>query len=71
MAAELEALLAQVNAQLEDHEVLDCLVVVKDTWTIDSGLLTPTMKIRRGPIEERYADRGEAWCDSGRKVIFE
>ena len=71
LAAELQALLAQVNEQLEDHEVLDCLVVVKDPWTIDGGLLTPTMKIRRDPIETRYAGRGEAWCDSGQRVIFE
>jgi long-subunit acyl-CoA synthetase (AMP-forming) len=71
LVVELEALLDQVNAQLEDHEHLDCLVVVKDPWTIDDGLLTPTMKIRRTLIEERYVERAEVWCGSRQKVIFE
>jgi long-subunit acyl-CoA synthetase (AMP-forming) len=71
LASQLEGLLAQVNAQLEDHEHLDCLVVVKDPWTIESGLLTPTLKIRRSMIEDRYVDRAEAWCSSGQKVNFE
>jgi long-chain acyl-CoA synthetase len=71
LAVELQELLDQVNAQLEDHEQLDCLVVVKDPWTIDGGLLTPTMKIRRTQIEERYVERAETWCGSRQKVIFE
>lgn len=71
LVSELECLLEQVNQKLEDHERLDCLVVVKEPWTIESGLLTPTMKIRRAAIEERYADIVEAWCSSGHKVHFE
>lgn len=71
LVAELENLLNQVNDQFEDHERLDFLVVVKDPWTIEDGLLTPTMKIRRSVIEEHYVDRTEAWSESEQRVIFE
>jgi len=71
LVSELENLLNQVNDQFEDHERLDFLVVVKDPWTIEGGLLTPTLKIRRSVIEEHYIDRAEAWCASEQRVIFE
>ena len=71
LVAQLEDLLTRVNEQLEDHERLDCLIVVKDPWTVDNGLLTPTLKICRSPIEQRYAGKAEAWCASDSKVIFE
>ncbi|HEY1075163.1 MAG TPA: AMP-binding protein, partial [Fontimonas sp.] len=53
--AELEALLDEVNAALEDHEKLGFIVIVKTPWTMENGTLTPTMKIRRSVIEARYA----------------
>ena len=71
LVSELENLLNQVNDQFEDHERLDFLVVVKNPWTIEDGLLTPTMKIRRSVIEERYAAQTDAWSAIGQRVIFE
>ncbi|MNE33635.1 Long-chain-fatty-acid--CoA ligase FadD15 [compost metagenome] len=71
LVSELENLLNQVNDQFEDHERLDFLVVVKNPWTIEDGLLTPTMKIRRSVIEERYAAQTDTWSAIGQRVIFE
>jgi len=68
---ELAALVDTVNASLEDHERIEYLVVVKDPWTIDSGLLTPTMKLRRSVIEERYLAGTAQWRSQRRKVIWE
>lgn len=50
----LEATLNKVNGQLESHQKLDCLIVAKDSWTIDNQFLTPTLKIRRLALEEHY-----------------
>jgi long-chain acyl-CoA synthetase len=61
----------EVNATLEPHEKIGKLVVLDDTWTIDNGLLTPTLKVKAAAIEDHYADliaeqaqeRGEiAWA---------
>ena len=54
---ELRQLLHSVNAALEDHERLSCLVVVQGPWTVANGLLTPTLKIRRERIEAHYLER--------------
>ncbi|MES2886047.1 MAG: AMP-binding protein, partial [Pseudomonadota bacterium] len=50
LIAEMEA----VNATLEPHEAIAKVVVVKDAWTIDNNLMTPTMKVKRNEIENRY-----------------
>jgi len=43
-----------VNGPLEAHEQIAKIVVVKDVWTIDNGLMTPTMKVKRNEVESRY-----------------
>lgn len=71
LKAELEALLDGVNAGLEAHERLSYVVVARDSWTIENGFLTPTLKIKRDIIENRYLANAEAWLASGQAVIFE
>ncbi|MFC5694724.1 AMP-binding protein [Pseudomonas sp. GCM10022186] len=71
LKAELEALLDSVNAGLEAHERLSYAVVVRDSWSIENGFLTPTLKIKRDVIENRYLGNAEAWLESGQAIIFE
>ena len=47
VAASLEKTLHVVNENLDSHEKLSKIVIVKDEWTIDNKMLTPTMKIKR------------------------
>ncbi|HNJ85381.1 MAG TPA: AMP-binding acetyl-CoA synthetase, partial [Agitococcus sp.] len=68
---EIKELLKGVNSTLEDHEVLDYVVIVKDQWTMENGFLTPTMKIKRNVIEDRYLKHGEQWVAQKQKVIWE
>lgn len=51
---ELEALLTVVNSQLDKHERLDGLWILKEPWTVENDMMTPTMKIRRQQIEKHY-----------------
>jgi long-subunit acyl-CoA synthetase (AMP-forming) len=44
------------NENLESHQRLDNILVSDTPWTVDNGLLTPTLKIRRNKVEEIYAD---------------
>jgi long-chain acyl-CoA synthetase len=71
LSTELTALMDQTNAALDPHEQMEFVVVVKEAWTIDNGLLTPTMKIKRNVIEKRYEPRVESWFKARQKVIWE
>jgi long-subunit acyl-CoA synthetase (AMP-forming) len=67
----LAQLLDSVNAQLEHHERLAFIVVAEEPWTIGNGLLTPTLKLKRGSLEQRYLARVEAWKRDGQRVLWE
>lgn len=68
---ELQTVLERVNEKLEDHEQLDFLVVVNEAWTVENGFLTPTLKIKRNVIEERYMSQAEQWVSLKRAVIWQ
>lgn len=71
LQAELETLIQTTNATLEAHEKLQSLVVIKEPWTAENGLLTPTLKIKRPAIEARYDTWLATWGRLGPQVIWE
>ncbi len=46
--------LQSVNGTLESHQRLDRVVVFNEEWSIENELLTPTLKVKRHVIEERF-----------------
>jgi len=68
---EMTALVAKANSQIEEYEKVGFVVIAKDPWTIEDGLLTPTMKIKRTSIEEKYESQLDGWYESKTKVIWE
>jgi long-chain acyl-CoA synthetase len=51
--------ITRINRKLNHWEKICRWVLIGDELTIESGLLTPTLKIRRKVAEERYADKIE------------
>ncbi len=66
--ASLERTLNEVNATLESHEKLSHLIVDEEAWSIENGLLTPTLKIKRGLLEEKY--EGQLAAPDGHSVVW-
>ncbi len=64
----LLATLKEVNAQIEKHEVVGGIRIAADEWSIDNGLLTPTMKVKRAELEEKYLPLLEGQKDA---VVWE
>ena len=71
MEVSLTAHLDAINARLDPHEQLECLVVVKDAWTVDNGFITPTFKVKRNRIEEAYGPMFERWVGAHRRVVWQ
>jgi len=71
MEESLWATAEAVNAVVEPFERLSMIVVVDGPWTVANGLLTPTMKVRRGFLEARYQQRVDEWRAQGRNVVWD
>jgi long-chain acyl-CoA synthetase len=67
LAAHVEA----TNARLDHHEQLAFLAVTTDTWQIENGFLTPTMKMKRSVIEETYGPLAEGWYGAKTPVVWQ
>jgi len=68
--ARLEAARVRVNDKLESHAKIRGILVVKTPWNIENGVLTPTMKIKRHLLEQKYAHVGDRW-PSSHAVVWE
>jgi long-chain acyl-CoA synthetase len=68
---QLVAHLERINAELLGHERLRFLAVVAQPWTPENGLLTPTMKIRRGQIERGCEAEMAQWYEAGTPVVWQ
>jgi long-chain acyl-CoA synthetase len=56
----VQARVDKVNALLASHETIKRFVVMDRALSIEAGLLTPTLKVRRKKVYEAFRDRFEA-----------
>jgi len=52
-----EDIVAEINQNLARYETLKKVLLVPDEFTADDGSLTPTLKLRRKVVEERYREQ--------------
>jgi long-chain acyl-CoA synthetase len=50
-----QGIVDEVNATLANFETIKLFRLVADEWSLESGEMTPTLKLRRRVIEEKYA----------------
>ncbi|MGH8461574.1 MAG: AMP-binding protein [Stenotrophobium sp.] len=67
----LIAAMDAVNADLEPHELIAKCLVLKEAWTIDNGMMTPTMKVKRNEVEKRFLPLIEKHAKNRDKVGWE
>lgn len=68
---ELTLFLKLVNRQLEGFEKLEKLVIIDNSWSIENGLLTPTLKVKRNEIEKMHLLKYPVWYADKEVIIWE
>jgi long-chain acyl-CoA synthetase len=53
----IRAAIERVNEELSVTEKIRRFAFADEPFTVENGMMTPSLKIRRGPIRERYGDR--------------
>jgi long-chain acyl-CoA synthetase len=69
--ANLSDFLNCVNQALDPHEQMSAFIIVQDAWTVDSGFVTPTFKIKREKIEQAYGASLQKWSEIQSSIIWE
>jgi long-chain acyl-CoA synthetase len=49
----------EINEEIEKHARIGAVIVSREPWSIENEVLTPTLKIRRDKVEERFAELAE------------
>tara|TARA_B100001142_G_scaffold328927_1_gene390434 strand:- start:7251 stop:8885 length:1635 start_codon:yes stop_codon:yes gene_type:complete len=71
LISSLTATIEIVNPKLDMHEKIHNFVVVKEEWTVENKLLTPTMKIKRNAIEKLYKKNYKLWYEGERVTVLD
>ena len=61
--------LTEINQLLEPHQRLSHIFICTDPWTPESDFLTPTLKIKRTPLEQHYLPLINTNSDTGAVII--
>lgn len=48
---------AEVNRNVDKHAYVGAVIMSTEPWTIENAMLTPTLKIRREEVENRFGER--------------
>jgi long-chain acyl-CoA synthetase len=67
----LENTVRELNPRLDSYERLHAIVVMRDNWTIENGMLTPTLKIKRNELEKIKKDQYYTWYEDQDLAIWE
>ena len=60
-----------INPTVKHYEHIKKVVVMKEPWTIENEMLTPTLKIKRNVVEKTYKPHMENWYESNEVVVWE
>lgn len=50
---------ATINNEVEQHARIGAVILADGQWTIDNDMMTPTLKLKRNIIEEKYVELAE------------
>ena len=53
------ATIREINEMIEKHASIGAVILTREPWSIENEVLTPTLKMRREKVEERFGEIAE------------
>ncbi|MEO9965245.1 MAG: AMP-binding protein [Reichenbachiella sp.] len=63
--------ISDVVKDLVSYEKLKKAIIVNEAWSIENGILTPTLKVKRNVLEKLYDEKLSDWYELPDTVIWE
>jgi long-chain acyl-CoA synthetase len=61
---------AKLNTTLQSYERIEKVVILPEPWTVENGLMTPTLKVKRNLLEKQYLQRYPEWYSLPGEVVW-
>ncbi|WP_420319199.1 AMP-binding protein [Ekhidna sp.] len=61
----------KLNPTLKAYEKVEKAVIMKEQWTVENGLMTPSLKIRRNRVEAIHQEYYPVWFEREERVVYE
>ena len=71
IAQSLTVSIAGANKELESFERIASAVIMKQPWTIENGMMTPTLKVKRNEVEKIHLPHYPKWYHEEGFVVWE
>ena len=69
--ADLTQQLEEVNAKLASYKKVAGVVILREPFSVENDLLTPTLKVKRSKVHNRYQHQLAAWIADPTAVVEE
>tara|TARA_B110000263_G_C15300298_1_gene507630 strand:+ start:5 stop:1015 length:1011 start_codon:yes stop_codon:yes gene_type:complete len=67
----LNGILEKINGELDGYKKISKIVFVKEDWVPENGMTTPTLKIKRVKIDDKFSQHYINWEKNKESVIWE
>jgi long-chain acyl-CoA synthetase len=67
----ISATIREVNNTLETYERIQSAIILRNDWTIENGLMTPSLKVKRNEVEKLFISKYKEWYQQNSPVIWE
>ena len=71
IAENLTEQLKNTNQKLSNHSKVECIVITNESWSEENHILTPTLKVKRNKIDEKYMNKYKDWYNQKESIIWE
>lgn len=69
--SELQDNLQQINRKLASYEKISHIIISKDIWSPENGLLTPTLKVKRRTVEANYLNLIKGAIENRNPIVWQ
>jgi long-chain acyl-CoA synthetase len=69
--SKISKILEKVNSSLDNYKRMSKVVFVKEDWLPENGMTTPTLKIKRSKIDEKFSNQYNIWLKIKEDVVWE
>ncbi len=71
LEASILSTINELNPRLEKFEKVAKAIIMEEDWSVDNGLLTPTLKVKRNRVEAIHMEMYGQWFESPDKIVYE